>query len=94
LLGAQRGTIVDIIGPESPDASTLYFLLNAVVTIPILYMISLDGAGFHHFGTYGLLGTDAALNQLVFAIVVRCSSLTAWACDPKHSDGERNGSVG
>jgi hypothetical protein len=32
-------------------------------------MISLDGAGFHHFGTYGLLGTDAALNQLVFAIV-------------------------
>jgi hypothetical protein len=69
LLGAQRGTIVDIIGPESPDASTLYFLLNAVVTIPILYMISLDGAGFHHFGTYGLLGTDAALNQLVFAIV-------------------------
>lgn len=69
MLGAQRGTIVDIIGPESPDASTLYFLLNAVVTIPILYMISLDGAGFHHFGTYGLLGTDAALNQLVFAIV-------------------------
>jgi hypothetical protein len=69
LLGAQRGTIVDIIGPESPDASTLYFLLNAAVTIPILYMISLDGAGFHHFGTYGLLGTDAALNQLVFAIV-------------------------
>jgi hypothetical protein len=69
LLGAQRGTIVDIIGPESPDASTFYFLLNAAVTIPILYMISLDGAGFHHFGTYGLLGTDAALNQLVFAIV-------------------------
>ena len=69
MLGAQRGTIVDIIGPESPDASTLYFLLNAAVTIPILYMISLDGAGFHHFGTYGLLVTDAALNQLVFAIV-------------------------
>lgn len=61
--------IVDIIGPEARDASTLYSLLNAAVTIPFLYMISLDGAGFHHFGTHGLLGTDAALNLLVFAIV-------------------------
>ena len=69
LLGASAALIVDIIGPEARDASTLYSLLNAAVTIPFLYMISLDGAGFHHFGTHGLLGTDAALNLLVFAIV-------------------------
>jgi hypothetical protein len=61
--------MIDIVGPEAPDASTLYSLLNAAVTIPLLFMIWLDGAGFHHFGTHGLLGTDAALNLLVFAIV-------------------------
>jgi hypothetical protein len=61
--------IVDIVGPEARDASTLYSLLNAAVTIPLLYMIWLDGLGFRRFGTHGLLGTDAALNLLVCAVV-------------------------
>jgi hypothetical protein len=61
--------IVDIVGPEARDASTLYSLLNAAVTIPLLSMIWLDGVGFHRFGAQGLLGTDAALNLVVFAIV-------------------------
>jgi hypothetical protein len=61
--------IVDIVGPEARDASTLYSLLNAAVTIPLLYMIWLDGVGFRHFGTHGLLVTDAALNLLVFAVI-------------------------
>lgn len=61
--------IVDIVGPEVRDASTLYSLLNAAVTIPLLYMIWLDGVGFLHFGTHGLLATDAGFNLAVFAIV-------------------------
>jgi len=61
--------IVDIVGPEARDASTLYSLLNAAVTVPVLYVIWLDGVGFRHFGTHGLLLTDAVLNLLVFGIV-------------------------
>ena len=61
--------IVEIVGPEAQDASTLYSLLNAAVTLPILYVIWLDGLGFRHFGTRGLLLTDAGLNALVFGIV-------------------------
>jgi hypothetical protein len=61
--------IVDIVGPEVRDASTLYTLLNAAVSLPIFYVTWLDGAGFRHFGMCGLLSTDAGLNLLVFGIV-------------------------
>lgn len=62
--------IVEIVGPEARDASTLYSLLNAAVTIPLLCMIWIEGVGFRYFGPHGLLSTDAASNLLVFAIVV------------------------
>jgi MFS transporter, PAT family, beta-lactamase induction signal transducer AmpG len=62
--------IVDIVGAETHDASTLYSVLTAVATIPLLYMIQLDGLGFSRFGTHGLLWTDAAANVVVFAVVV------------------------
>ena len=61
--------IVEIVGPETRDASTLYSLLNAAVSIPVLYVVWLDGAGFRYFGTHGLLLTDALLNFLMFGIV-------------------------
>jgi hypothetical protein len=61
--------MVEIVGAETRDASTLYSVLNAIVTIPLLYMIRLDGFGFSRFGTHGLLWTDAAANLLMFAIV-------------------------
>jgi hypothetical protein len=61
--------MVEIVGAETRDASTLYGVLNAMVTIPVLYMIKLDGLGFSRFGTHGLLWTDAAGNLLVFAVV-------------------------
>jgi hypothetical protein len=47
-----------------------YSVLNAIVTIPLLYMIKLDGFGFTRFGTHGLLWMDAAGNLLVFAVVI------------------------
>jgi len=61
--------IVEIVGTETRDASTLYSVLNAIVTIPLLYMIRLDGFGFSEFGTHGLLWVDAAANLAVFALV-------------------------
>jgi hypothetical protein len=61
--------MVEIVGVETRDASTLYSVLNAIVTIPLLYMIRLDGFGFSRFGTHGLLWTDAAANVLIFAVV-------------------------
>lgn len=61
--------MVEIVGIDTRDASTLYSVLNAIVTIPLLYMIRLDGFGFSKFGTHGLLWTDAAANLLMFAVV-------------------------
>lgn len=61
--------IVEIVGPDARDASTLYSLLNAAVSLPVLYVVWLDGIGFRYFGTHGLLLTEAGLNFLVFGIV-------------------------
>ena len=61
--------IVEIVGPEARDASTLYTLLNTAASVATLYVVWLDGVGFRHFGTHGLLLTDASLNLLMFGIV-------------------------
>ncbi|HEV2288624.1 MAG TPA: MFS transporter [Candidatus Acidoferrales bacterium] len=61
--------VVEIVGVETGDASTLYSVLNAIVTIPLLYMIRLDGFGFGRFGMHGLLWIDAGANLLVFGVV-------------------------
>ena len=70
-LCAARGValIVEIVGPEARDPSTLYSLLNAAVSLSIVYVTWLDGVGFHYFGMRGLLLTDAGLNFLIFGIV-------------------------
>ena len=62
--------LVEVVGAETRDASTFYSALNAAGMIPLLFMIWLDGFGYHKFGTHGLLWTDAAPNLLVFAIVL------------------------
>jgi MFS transporter, PAT family, beta-lactamase induction signal transducer AmpG len=62
--------LVEIVGPETRDASTFYSALNAAGSIPLLLMIWLDGFGFRIFGTHGLLWVDAAPNVIVFAIVL------------------------
>jgi hypothetical protein len=61
--------MVEIVGADTRDASTIYSVLNAIVTIPLLYMIKLDGFGFSRFGIHGLLGTDALANLLMFVVV-------------------------
>lgn len=65
-----RGTalVVEIVGVETRDASTLFTVLNGI-SIPILCMITLDGLGFRRFGMHGRLWTDAGANLLVFGVV-------------------------
>ena len=62
--------IVEIVGPDAQDVSTLYSALSAAGSIPLAYMTWLDGFGYSKFGTHGLLLTDAAGNFLVFGVVV------------------------
>jgi hypothetical protein len=66
-----RSTVltVEIVGVETRDANTLYSVLNAIVTIPLLYIIRLDAFGFSRFGTRGLLWADAATDLIMFAVV-------------------------
>jgi len=67
--------LVEIVGTETRDASTFYSALNAAGAIPLLFMIWLDGFGFHKFGVRGLLWTDAAPNLLICAIVGAASMI-------------------
>jgi len=62
--------IVEIVGPDTKDASTLYSALSAAGSIPLAYMTWLDGFGSSRLGTHGLLWTDAVGNLIVFAVVV------------------------
>jgi len=61
--------IIEIVGPETQDASTLYALLNAAASLSGSYVIWLDGLGFRRFGVHGLLLTDAGFNLLMFGAV-------------------------
>jgi len=51
--------MAEIVGSEARDASTLFTVLNSAGSLPVLYMIRLDGIGYRYFGTHGLLWTDA-----------------------------------
>ncbi len=64
------GLIVEIVGQEVSDASTLYSALSAAGSIPLAYMTWLDGFGYSRLGTHGMLVTDAAGNLIVFFVVV------------------------
>ncbi len=62
--------IVEIVGPDTKDASTIYSALSAAGSIPLAYMTWLDGFGYSKLGTHGLLWTDATGNLIVFSVVV------------------------
>jgi len=61
--------VVDVLSASDKNASTRYSLFVSIGNAPIAYMLWLDGVGYHHFGTHGLLWTDAGGNLVVFAIV-------------------------
>jgi PAT family beta-lactamase induction signal transducer AmpG len=62
--------MAEVVGEKTRDASTLFSILNSIGSLPVIYMIWLEGVGFHHFGTHGLLWVDAAGSLLVGAVVV------------------------
>ncbi len=62
--------MAEIVGSEARDASTLFTILNSVGSLPVIYMIRLDGVGYRYLGTHGLLWTDATGSLLVCAVVV------------------------
>ncbi len=68
--GRFTALIVEIVGSNTRDASTLYSALSAAGSIPLAYMTWLDGFGYLKFGTHGLLLTDAAGNIIVFGLVI------------------------
>ena len=61
--------VMDVLGSSEKDASTRYSLFVSIGNAPIAYMLALDGIGYRHFGTHGLLWTDAGGNLIMFAIV-------------------------
>lgn len=61
--------MAEVVGGEARDASTLFTVLNSAGSIPLIYMIWLEGVSYRHFGAHGLLWTDAAGSLLVFAVV-------------------------
>jgi len=68
--GRFTALIVEIVGPDTKDASTLYSALSAAGSIPLAYMTYLDGFGYSRFGARGLLWTDAVGNIIVFGVVL------------------------
>lgn len=58
-----------LVGQDSPVASTQLGLFTAATNFAIVYMTWADGLGFKHFGTRGLLLTDG-LASMISAIVL------------------------
>jgi hypothetical protein len=61
--------LLDVVGKRKHAAALAYSSLNASGNASISYMVWLDGLGYKHRGTRGLMATDAAANG-VFAIVL------------------------
>lgn len=62
--------VAEIVGGETRDASTLFTALGSAGLFSTTYMIWVEGVGYRHFGTRGLLWTEAGGSLLVFAIVL------------------------
>jgi len=54
--------VLDVLGRRRHAAGTSYSVFVASGNIPISYMTWLDGVGYKHWGTRGLMGVDAIAN--------------------------------
>jgi len=61
--------LLDVVGKRQHAAAFAYSVLNASGNASISYMTWLDGVGYKHWGTRGLMGTDAIANG-GFAVVL------------------------
>ena len=61
---------LELVGAAGRSSATRQTLYAAVGNAPVMYMTWLDGQGYKHFGTRGLLGTDALSNVIAAGIVL------------------------
>ncbi len=59
-----------LVGQNSPVASTQLGLFSASTNFAIVYMTSADGLGYKHFGTRGLLLTDGLASMISATILL------------------------
>lgn len=59
---AFNALVLDVLGRRERGAATGYSVLTALGTLPVVYMTWLDGVGYKHLGSRGLMGVDAAAN--------------------------------
>jgi len=62
--------LLDVIGETRHAAAFAYSTLNASGNASISYMTWLDGVGYKHWGTRGLMSTDAAANGVFMVILL------------------------
>lgn len=62
--------LLDMVGRQRPAAAAAYSTLNAAGNFPISYMTWIDGVGYKHWGTRGLMATDAIANGGFAAILL------------------------
>ena len=61
---------LELVGPPGRSASTRQSIYAAAGNAPVMYMTWIDGQGYKHFGTRGLLGTDALSNVIAASLVL------------------------
>jgi len=74
---AFTALVLDVLGQRHRGAATGYSVLNALGTLPVVYMTWLDGVGYKHPGVRGLMGVDAAANGvaglLLLLVAIYCA---------------------
>lgn len=77
---AFTALVLDVLGRRQRGAATGYSVLTALGTLPVVYMTWLDGVGYKHWGTRGLMGVDAAANGVagMLLLLVAIYGVKRW----------------
>jgi PAT family beta-lactamase induction signal transducer AmpG len=70
---------LELVGPPGRSASTRQSLYAAAGNAPVMYMTWIDGQGYKHWGTRGLLGIDAFSNVIAASLVLFLIRRTLFA---------------
>jgi predicted MFS family arabinose efflux permease len=77
--------VLDVLGHGRRAAASGYSLLISFGNLPVTYMTWLDGVGYKHAGTRGLMGVDALGNGLVGLLLLLVARYCArkWRTEPR-----------
>jgi len=77
--------VLDVLGHGRRAAASGYSLLSSFGNLPVTYMTWLDGVGYKHAGTRGLMGVDALGNGLVGLLLLLVARYCArkWLTEPR-----------